>query len=182
MKKILILSSALFFYNLILNAQSLRSSIYLYGGVSSPVLQRVTPEFGIGYIKNLKNGDRHNLQGNLGFNTYAMQTKLKYAYDFKLKQNNRFTMYVSPFVQGNLLFPKFSTLWIATKEIKIGVQPSVEFRISKNVQLIAAVPINIWGIENYPSPQFSRKININNSLSSQFNLGVRINLFNKKKK
>jgi hypothetical protein len=178
MKKITLITLIFITTKLSTNAQEFKSCLYLYGGLKVLDPYGLHPDLGIGYLKNLNNGNRQNLVGNFGFGLISFTTNLKYSYDFKAIQKKRFAFYISPYLQANSTFSRISSTYFPSISLQIGLQPSLEYKISKNVHLTASLPIKLWGVDYYTQNIGGSQFRANSNLNSHLNVGVRVNLLN----
>ncbi len=182
MKKIYLLSTVLLINVPIFAQNPFKSSIYLYGGVKTELPARLIGDFGIGFLQNTKQGNRHNSLASVGTGSAYRNYHAKYAFDISLYKKNNLQFFVSPFAQFSMYSLTFSDY--KYKHTEFGVQPSLEYRIGNKIQLTAALPISLFGYQSNSSyyngtttvPALAYFTNI----GSQLKLGARINILNKR--
>ncbi len=159
----------------------------------------VTPQISIGYLwgtKNRQNITLNGLSGGLNRFYSLFGTELRYSYDYRVYKNKRLAIFVSPYAKAgiNLLSAKNfsgSTSYTGTKimnyGIQLGLSPSIEYKLGRKTDFIFSIPIHLAGFtyNHYKSVSDSSTQTYTNS-SARFlhaveaNVGIRINLFNKK--
>lgn len=171
-----------------------------YGPLAGPYgshFKSLQPQLAFGYIWGDKN--RHNLSisglsGGLSKYYSSIGLNLKYSYDIRLWHNNRFSLFVSPYLNagGSLMKSKdISHSGFYTKSntysVTAGVSPSLEYKAGKNTTFVFALPLNIFSTSHTQGSFMENGARTNYQQNfSQFrprlgaSVGLRINLGGRK--
>lgn len=201
MKKIslIIICISLFLFT---NAQNTQKGFYLNPNInfSSHISKHsanynfdfAKPQIGIGYLFGNKirhNFNLYSLNSSFGRNNYYFGAGLKYSMDIKLLETKRLKLFASPFIKSEFIFNNYRynnqrNSYGNTLNM-IGIAPQLEYKLGKKVDFVFSLPINLLGVSK--EFQYSKNYNYSRSNNMQTpsieaNIGIRINLFNNKKK
>ena len=158
----------------------------------------IRPELSVGYLTGRKN--RHNvslttLGGSLARQNQYFTLQAKYSYDILLLHKSAFTLYASPFLKAQYSFGR-STSYGASPvryrnsdlNISTGIAPTFEYRLGRQVDLIASTPLIISDFSMWSNKIKENGVSTTNQRTDtrwlprvEANVGVRINLFQRKK-
>ncbi|HPI54200.1 MAG TPA: hypothetical protein PLU10_05870 [Chitinophagaceae bacterium] len=206
MKKIIFCSTMLAGFTLTSFAQERVQGFYLNPNLNvrfqdhSPqhLQAEIRPELSVGYLTGRKN--RHNvslttLGGSFGRQGQTFTLQAKYSYDILLLRKSPFTLYASPFIQAQYSFGRSTSYGgsparyrNSNLNISTGIAPTLEYRLGRQVDLIASTPLIVSDFSMWSSKIKENGVSTTNQRTDtrwlprvEANVGIRINLFQRKK-
>jgi hypothetical protein len=170
-----------------------RNSHYYGGGFGT-----ISPQIAVGYLwdhKNRQNVSLTFLNGGIRKHSQQAGIGLRYSYDIALYRSKKLKLYISPYIKLNAQMynsknPVGSPFYHhRQKQISVqsGISPQIEYKIGKKVDLIVSAPLNFLTYHftnSLSNDGTARRKNSNSQFnfrpSVDANIGLRINLFNKK--